>query len=150
MPSAAGPGGAEKIVAAAAEEACTLAAEAIARLSASVRAQGLEVVAAGVVLGGGRPGITLARVLSTHAAMHREEGWLFREAPIEASQKCGLTTTGVTEGELPARAAAALGTSEANVNALVQQLGRGHGAPWGRDQKTAAMAALVALRSPSE
>jgi hypothetical protein len=102
------------------------------------------------VLGGGRPDFTLSQALSTHAAMHGAEGWLFREALIEASQECGLRVTGVPERDLPARAAAALGRSESVVGELLQQLGRGQGAPWGRDQKTGALAALVALRSVPE
>jgi hypothetical protein len=141
---------AEKIVAAAAEEARALVIEAITDLAESVRAHGYELVASGVVLGGGRPDFTLSQALSTHAAMHGAEGWLFREALIEASQECGLRATGVPEPDLPARAAAALRGSGSTVGELVQQLGRGRGSPWGRDQKTAALAALVALRSVSE
>jgi hypothetical protein len=119
-------------------------------LAASVRAHGYELVASGVVLGGGRPDFTLSQALSTHAAMHGAEGWLFREALIEASQECGLKATGVPERDLPARAAAALGRSESVVGELLQQLGRDQGPPWGRDQKAAALAALVALLSDSE
>ena len=141
---------AEKIIAAAAEEARALAVEAITGLAASVRAHGYELVASGVVLGDGRPDFTLSQALSTHATMHGAEGWLFREALIEASQKCGLRVTGVPERDLPASVAAALGRSESVVGELVQQLGRGQGPPWGRDQKAAALAALVALGSVSE
>jgi hypothetical protein len=139
-----------QIIAAAAQEARALAVEATTSLSASVGAQGYELIAAGVVLGGGRPGVTLSQALSTHAAMHGAEGWLFREALIEASQKCGLKTVGVAERELPARAASALETSESAVSELVQQIGRRYGPPWGRDQKAATLAAIVALHSPLE
>ena len=142
------PDEAEEIVAAAAEEARVLATEGIAGLVADVRAYGYEVVAAGVVLGGGKPGVTLSQALSTHAAMHGAEGWLFREALIEVSHKCGLTTVGVPQRELNARTAKALGGSESSASAIVQQLGRGHGAPWGQDQKAATMAALAALALP--
>jgi hypothetical protein len=141
---------AEKIVAGAAEDARALAADAITALAASATSRGYRLVASGVVLGGGRPGVTLAQALSTHAAMHGAEGWLFREALIGASEKCGLRSVGVPQRELPARAAAALGTSESSISALVQQLGRDNGPPWGRDQKLATMAALVALRSASK
>lgn len=141
---------AEKTVAAAAEEARALAIEEITALGASVEVEGYKLVSSGVVLGGGKPGITLARALSTHAAMHGAEGWLFREALIEASQSCDLIAVGVPENELPARAAAGLGTSEDSVAALVQWLGRAQGPPWGRDQKAATMAALIALCSATE
>ena len=140
---------AEEIVAAAAQEARALAVEATTSLSASVGALGYELIAAGVVLGG-RPGVTLSQALSTHAATHGAEGWLFREALMEASQKCGLKTVGVPERELPGRAASALGTSESAVSELVQQIGRRCGPPWGRDQKAAALAAIVALHSSWE
>jgi hypothetical protein len=144
------PEDAEKTVAAAAEEARRLAVDAITASAALVRAKGYELVASGVVLGGGRPGVTLARALSTHAAMHGAEGWLFREALIEVSQTCDLIAVGLPESELPARAAAALGSSEHSVRALVAQMGRNQGPPWGRDQKAATMAALIALCSASE
>jgi hypothetical protein len=140
---------AEKTVATAAEEARELAVEAITGLAGSIRERGYDLSATGIVLGGGRPEITVARALSSHAAMHGAEGWLFREALLEASQICGLKAAGIPERELLGSAAAVLGTSEGRVNALVQQLGRGHGPPWGRDQKAAAMAALVALHPSS-
>jgi len=108
-----GPDQAEEVVAAAAEEARILAAEAITRFAALVGALGYALVASGVVLGGGKPGVALSQALSTHAAMHGAEGWLLREALIEASQNCGLTTVGVPESALPARAAAAPGTPRA-------------------------------------
>lgn len=144
------PEEAERTVAAAAEEARRLAVEAITATAASIRTDGYALVAGGVVLGGGTPGVALARALSTHAAMHGAEGWLFREALIGASQDCDLIAVGVPEAELPARAAAALGISEGSVSALVQELGRNQGPPWGRDQKAAAMAAMIALCSVSE
>ena len=144
-----GPDKAEEIVAAAANEARVLAAEALTAFAALVGMHGYALVASGVVLGGGKPAATLSQALSTHAAMHGAEGWLFREALMEASQNCCLTTVGVPESELPARAAAALGTSEGEVGALVQLLGRDCGPPWGRDQKVATMAALIALGSAS-
>jgi hypothetical protein len=141
------PDEAERTVAAAAEEARVLATEAITRIAGSLAKRGYTLLASGVVLGDGKPGTSIARSLSTHAAMHGAEGWLFREALIEATQQCGLITVGVSERELPARAAKALGASEDSVRELVQQVGSGHGPPWGRDQKLAGLAALVALRS---
>lgn len=141
---------AEKIVTAAAEEARALAVEAITGLLTLTTSQGDALIAGGVVLGAGRTGLTLAQALSTHAAMHGAEGWLFREALIAATQQCGLEAMVVAQRGLRARSAAALGTSERSVSAIVQQLGQGLGAPWGQDQKTATMAALLALRSASE
>jgi hypothetical protein len=140
---------AERIVAVAAEEARVLATEAITSLTASLKKRGQELLASGVVLGGGKPGTSMSRALSTHAAMHGAEGWLFREALLEASQKCGLATVGVQERELTARAAEALGCSESSLSEVVQQLGRDLDPPWRRDQKAATMAALVAMRSAS-
>jgi hypothetical protein len=138
---------AEKIIVAAVDEARTLAVEAIRGMRASIVADGYELVASGVVLGGGRPGRSLAQAMSTHAAMHGAEGWLFREALLEAARQCELTTTGVAEVDLGARVAAALSSSDGNAGALVQQIGRDLGPPWRRDQKAAAMAAIVALNS---
>ena len=144
-----GPDQAEAIVSAAADEARVLAAEAITGLAASLRGRGYELVASGVVLGSGKPGTSLSKGLSTHAPMHGAEGWLFREALMKASQECDFRAVGVPETDLPARAAAALGTSEGELSALMQKLGRDCGPPWGRDQKAATMAALIALDSAS-
>ena len=127
----AGPDKAEEIVAAAANEARILAAEAITGLGASLRARGYELVASDVVLGGGKRVASPSQALSTHASMHGAEGWLFREALIEASQQCGLTTVGVPEIALPARVAAALGTPGGDVSAFVQELGRDQRSPMG-------------------
>jgi hypothetical protein len=142
-----GPDNARGIVAAAAEEAGVLAAEGITTFAALVGAHGYALGASGVVLSGGRPDRTLSQSLSTHAAMHGAEGWLFREALIEASQRCDLMVVGVPERELAGRAAAALGTPEAAIGELLRRLGPDHGPPWARDQKAATMAALVALSS---
>src|SRR5438093_9233439 len=107
-----GPDKAEEIVAGAAEEARVLAAKALTAFAALVGMHGYALAASGVVLGGGKPGVALSQALSTHAAMHGAEGWLFREALIEASQRCDLIVVGAPERELTARAAAALGTPE--------------------------------------
>lgn len=145
-----GPGEAGKIVADAAAEARALAVEAVEGMRASAGVKGYDLIAGGVVLGGGRPDFTLSQALSTHAAMHGAEGWLFREALIEACQKRGLEAVGVPQRELTARTAAALETSERAVGELMREIGRRYGPPWAQDQKAAAMAALVALRSASE
>ena len=136
---------AREIVAEAAEEARKLAAAAIAELVSSAAAQGYEVVAAGVTTGRGRPDFTFQQALSTHAAMHNADGWLFREALLQAGQKLGLSMTAAPPDAVYAEAATAVGVSATEIEARIRELGVDLGPPWGRDEKLASAAAWLAL-----
>lgn len=72
----------------------------------------------------------LEAILRSHALVHAAEGELYRAALAAAAQARGLAVTRVPAQELDLSAA------------LVRELGREAGAPWGRDQKLAALAAL--------
>jgi hypothetical protein len=91
------------------------------------------IIAVGVTLGSGRrPPDDMGRVLASHAAQHSAEGWLYRDALLEAAHERGLTAVGVPEPDLDEPWAAALG--------------RGLGPPWAKDQKLAACVAHRALK----
>jgi hypothetical protein len=136
---------AREIVADAIDEARTLAATAIADLSSSAEAAGYQLMAGGVITGRGRPDFTLQQALSTHAAMHNAEGWLFREALLEAGQQLALSMTAAPPDGLYAEAAAAIGTSAPEIELRVRALGVNLGPPWGKDQKLSLAAAWLAL-----
>jgi hypothetical protein len=135
-----GPEPAESLVRQAGERAQELAADWIRSLGPR-----LELVGAGIVLGSGRPEFTLKQALSTHAAMHNAEGWLFREALMRACEECSLPLSGALEMAAYEQAAAALGVSVTDLEARTRELGRELGPPWGRDQKLATAVAWMAL-----
>jgi len=136
---------ATEVVAAAADEARTLATEAMADLAASVLGAGYQFVACGVITGRGRPDFTLRQALSTHAAIHNAEGWLFREAVIRAGQQMGLRVAAATPDAVYAETADAAGIIVPEVEARMKEFGTQLGPPWGKDQKLASAAAWLAL-----
>ena len=136
---------AREIVAGAAAEARKLAEAAIAELSSSVAARGYEVVAGGVVTGRGRPDFTFQQALSTHASMHNAEGWLFREALLQAGQETGVNITAVPPDAVYAETATAVGMSARGIEARIKELGVDLGPPWSKDEKLSSAAAWLAL-----
>ncbi len=140
---------AAEIVRSASDEARALAAQRIADLRATAGAAGYEVLASGVVLGGGRPGFTLSQALSTHAAMHNAEGWLYREALMQAGESCDLLVVGSLEATVYEEAADSVGLSLPELETRINGLGRQLGPPWGKDQKLAAAVAWLALAQTS-
>ncbi len=101
------------------------------------RAAGHEVVAVAVVTGKPMPAWSVEEILAVHARMHKAEGALFRDVLLAAAEACGLRAVGVPEDRLAEHAA--------RVVDAIAALGRAAGAPWGKDQKDAATAALVGL-----
>lgn len=136
---------AAEIVAAATEEARTLAGEAIAETASEAAARGYEVIACGVITGRGRADFTLEQALSTHAGMHNAEGWLFREAVSRAAEQAGLHVSAVTADAAYTQASEAAGVPEEDAEANISELGAMVGPPWTKDQKLASAAAWVAL-----
>lgn len=107
---------------------------------------GHEVSACAVLMANPMPDWTVAEILAMHVRMHKAEGVLFRDALAHAADECGLRFVGVPEKQLHQEAERTLSTSAAGVQARIALLGKSAGPPWGRDQKEAALAALIALR----
>lgn len=129
-----------------------LAQRAVSAVVAGLREKGHDVVGCGILGASGRPLTTLAATLSSHALIHTAEGELFRNALIEAGESCGLALTKVSERELYARGAVALGVPAEELQSRVTELGRQIGPPWTRDEKCAALIGwmvLAAVARPS-
>ena len=92
------------------------------------------------------PAWTVDEILAVHFRMHKAEGVLFREALVRASSACGLTCVEILEKQLDERAERSLATSLATLHKTLASLGKAVGPPWGKDQKDASLAALIALR----
>jgi hypothetical protein len=109
------------------------------------RDHGHEVVACGIVAGAPMPSWTVDEIIAVHFRMHKAEGVLFREALAEAAKASGLRLIAIPEQELASHAARALAMPAGRLTARLAALGKTVGAPWGQDQKAAAMAAMAAL-----
>jgi hypothetical protein len=106
---------------------------------------GHEVCGCGVLAGSGMPAWSTDEILAVHFRMHKAEGELFRDALIAAAQACGLALTTLPDKSALEAAVGALGSGRAALDDALAVLGKAAGAPWGKDQKEAAAAALVAL-----
>lgn len=108
-----------------------------------------EVAACAVLVGGSMPNCSVEEILAVHFRMHHAEGVLFRDALVAASKACGLRLVAIPEKQLAKHAESALGVPASGLVKKVTALGKTVGPPWGKDQKDAALAALVALQERS-
>lgn len=131
----------------AAFEACAarLAAAGIRTLLQTARAAGVEPAAAAILDSSGRGPGTLAAILASHALIHTADGNHFREALGAACAAASLPCARIRRRDLPGEAARALKRTPRELAAAVARLGREAGAPWGADQKDAALLAWLLL-----
>ena len=112
--------------------------------------RGNEVTACAVLVTNPMPDWSTQEILAVHFRMHKAEGVLFRDALVRATKACGLKLVAIHEKDLTKHAERALQTPTSNLVKKITALGRSVGPPWGRDQKDAALAALVALKGRSK
>jgi hypothetical protein len=98
-----------------------------------------------VLVGSPMPDWTTDQIFAVHFRMHKAEGALFQNALVRAAEKCKLKTMPVFEKELMIEASSKLGTRPDLLVKKIAALGKPIGAPWGKDQKDAALIALMAL-----
>lgn len=125
--------------------ALRLAAAGVRTLVLTARAAGVEAAAAGMLDAAGRDGGSLEAILASHALIHSADGNHFREALSAACAQQQLPCARIRRRDLAAEAARALKRTPAELTAAVARLGRGVGAPWGADQKSAALVAWLLL-----
>jgi len=92
------------------------------------------------------PDWTVDEILAVHFRMHKAEGVLFRDALARAAGACGLTLLEIPEKQLDEHAERALATSVNRLRGTIASLGKSVGPPWGKDQKDASLAAMIALQ----
>ena len=110
------------------------------------RGRGNEVTACAVLVVDPMPDWSVEEILAVHFRMHKAEGVLFRDALVRAAKECGLRLVEILEKTLAPHAESALKTPASSLAKDIARLGKAAGPPWGKDQKDAALAALVALR----
>jgi hypothetical protein len=109
-------------------------------------ADGHRVVACAVLTAAPMPEWSVDEIRAVHFRMHQAEGVLFRESLARATRECGVRLVAIEEKTLSEHAQATLAVPASTLSKTVATLGKSIGAPWGRDQKDAALAALVALQ----
>jgi hypothetical protein len=109
-----------------------------------------DVTACGVLVNNPMPGWSTGEILAVHFRMHKAEGVLFRDALVRAAGGCRLRVAEIPEKQLLQEAERALGKPAKELANTLAALGRSAGPPWGKDQKDAALAALIALRAQSK
>ena len=121
-----------------------LAEEGIRNAIETLAGAGHEVCGCGVLVGGDMPPWSIDEILAVHVRMHHAEGLLFREVLVAGARACGLVPTTLRERAALDEATSMLGLKRADLDSRLLALGKTVGAPWGKDQKEAAAAALVA------
>lgn len=138
---------AQQLVADSAARSAVLATTALRGMVEDLRRLGHGVSGCGLLLGSGRPLPPLERILASHPLLHTAEGELFRDALRTASRECGLPITAVHERELHTCAISELCLSAGELELHIAAMGKAIGPPWRLDEKHAAVAAWLALRS---
>jgi hypothetical protein len=121
---------------------------AAAVLAALLRRTG-AVRGAGILGACGRGGASLGAILASHALIHGADGEHFRAALAGALGELEVPVTRIARQELLARATDVLEVRAAPLAERLAALGRGLGAPWGADQKAAALLAWLLLAAKS-
>jgi hypothetical protein len=123
-----------------------IAVREIRAAAARARDAGHQVAACGVLTVDPMPGWAVDEILAVHFRMHKAEGVLFRDALVRASSECGLKCVEILDKQLDERAERALAAPLSTLRDTLASLGKSVGPPWGRDQKDASLAAMIALR----
>src|SRR5262245_43143307 len=141
LPSARAKAVVDRGIATARRMAVTEVQDAITR----AKREGHTVVGSGVLVGTPMPSWTVDEILSVHLRMHQAEGVLYRDVLIDAARTCKLPVIEAREKQIAAESAKRLKRSAAQLDHQVSGLKSQVGAPWGRDQKDAALVAMMAL-----
>ena len=107
---------------------------------------GHELCGCAVLVGTGMPNWSTDEILAVHVRMHKAEGELFRDVLVAGARACALEPMTLPVKSALDDAAKMLGLTRVRLDAHLAKLGRSAGPPWGKDQKEAAAAALVALK----
>ncbi len=124
-----------------------MADSAMADVRDQLAGDGYRLHSIGILESSGRKGASLHSILASHALIHTADGDHFRNAVAAAAARIGLIVCRVPARELDARAEARLHRSTSRLRDAVGELGRQVGAPWGADQKNAALLAWLLLQS---
>lgn len=100
-----------------------------------------EVTGCAVVVGTPMTDWNTDEILAVHFRMHKAEGVLFQNVLLRAAEQCKLETLAALDKDLIAQAG--------DFTKKLAALGKSIGPPWGKDQKDAALVALMLLNQRS-
>lgn len=140
---------AEKFLGKCVEASVQLACAAVSEVADELRGHRYSVNGCAILLASGRQLPALAKILASHALIHAAEGEFFRQAVWKACEALDLSVTGFRERDLDQCVHTAFGKTAARILQQISELGKSLGPPWTKDQKTAALAALVVLAEKS-
>lgn len=127
-------------------DAHRLAASGIREATRRIAEAGHELSGCAVLVGTGMPDWSTDEILAVHVRMHKAEGELFRDVLVAGARACDLELTTLPDKSALDDASRRLALTRARLDARLATLGKSAGPPWGKDQKEAAAAALVALK----
>jgi hypothetical protein len=99
-----------------------------------------------VIVGHPMPDWSVKEILAVHFRMHKAEGALFQHAILRAADACGIKTFPLLERELDESVENAWGEAARIIKLTVCSFAKTIGPPWGKDQRIAALAALIGIR----
>lgn len=135
-----GPDEAAEVVKRGVESAHRVAAERMREIVERLGEHSYEIAGCGVLVPDPMPDWTTADILAVHFRMHKAEGVLFPDALCMAAEACGLRLTAVPEKRLTEY-------EDEELIGTIKRIGKEIGPPWAKDQRNAALAAMIALRS---
>jgi hypothetical protein len=136
---------AEKHLIRCASESGRLALEALTQLSTELRERGFMLTSANILLSSARPLPDLEGILASHPLIHTAEGEFFRQVFRAALEKLKIPVVGIRTRDLDDCAVKAFGNAAFAIQKRIDGMGRSLGAPWTKDEKTAALAAAIVL-----
>ena len=111
-----------------------------------MRSLGQDIAACAVLVPSPMPDWSADEILAVHFRMHKAEGVLFPDALCRAAKACKLLLAAIPEKTLADDAERILKMPFSSTMEKIAEMGRSIGPPWGKDQKTAALAAMIALQ----
>ena len=138
---------ATKLIHQAEAAACDAGRAAVNEALDHLRSLGVTVKAAGIASGSKPIPADLSAVLRSHPMIHTAEAALFQRSIATSCQDERLAVVSAREREVWGKTAVSWSLKEPALRKRVEDLRKSVGAPWGADQKTAAVYALLALAS---
>lgn len=140
------PPEARKMVKAGTEAARRLALREMRRVLKRLSQDVDRVQGCALLVGDPMPDWSADQILAVHFRMHKAEGVLFRDVLAQAVRACNVRLVEVHEKQLLKQAQATLMVPANTLSRRVASLGKSVGPPWGKDQKEATMAAMIAMQ----
>ncbi len=125
--------------------ATRLARDFIRAQSEQLKERGVVIRSVGIIDSSSRKQISLASILASHALIHAADGDHFRNSLFAAAEQCRLQVCRIAARDLEEHAGKCLRLPVNRMLSTVKNLGLGKGAPWGADQKKAALLAWTLL-----